>query len=104
MTTRKKSNAIKELEKIRKNPLGFKDLLHSIRTTEEMSQVELAELSCTSKAKICDFEKGKRVPSLDLGAKLAKALGHSEVLFVSKLIEGQIKDAKLNLKIKVEAA
>ena len=104
MTTRKKSNAIKELEKIRKAPLGFKDLLRSIRTTEEISQVELAELVGTSKAKICDFEKGRRVPSLELGAKLAKALGHSEALFVSKLIEEQIKDAKLKLKIRVEAA
>jgi len=104
MTIRKKSNVIKEIERIRKKPLEFKDLLHSIRTTEEMSQVELAELSGTTKAKICDIEKGRRVPSLGLGAKLAKVLGHSEALFVSKLIEGQINDAKLNLKIKVEAA
>ncbi len=104
MTIRKKSNAIKQLENIRKEPLVFKDLLHSIRTTEEMSQVELAELSGTSKAKICDFEKGRRVPSLELGAKLAKVLGHSEALFISKLIEEQLKEANLKLKIKVEAA
>jgi transcriptional regulator with XRE-family HTH domain len=104
MTTRKKSNAIKQLEGIRKGRMGFKDLLHSVRTTEEMSQVELADLSGTTKAKICDFEKGRRVPTLELAAKLAKALGHSEALFVAKLIEEQIKDAKLKLKIKVEAA
>ncbi len=103
MTIRKKSTAIKELEKIRKGTLKFKDLLYSVRTTEEMSQVDLAEKSGTTKAKICDFEKGRRTPSLKLAAKMAKALGHSEALFVTKLIEEQIKDAKLKLKIKVEA-
>ena len=104
MTIRKKSNAIKELEKFRKSPLSFMDLLYSVRTTEEMTQVELAGLSGTSKAKICDFEKGRRVPTLKLAAKLAKALGHSEALFVAKLIEEQIKDANLKLKITIEAA
>ena len=104
MTIRKKSNAIKQLESIRKRPMAFKDLLHSVRITEEVSQVELAELTDTTKAKICDFEKGRRAPSLELGAKLAKALGHTEALFVSKLIEEQLKEANLKLKIKVEAA
>lgn len=104
MTIKKKSNAIKELEKIRKKPLSFKDLLLSIRSTEEVSQVELANKAGTTKAKICDFEKGRRVPTLELAAKLAKALGHSEALFVAKIIEKQIKDANLKLKIKIEAA
>lgn len=104
MTIKKKSNAIKELEKIRKGPLTFKELLHSVRTTEEISQVDLAEMAGTTKAKICDFEKGRRVPTLELTAKLAKCLGHSEALFISKLIEEQLRDAKLKLKIKVEAA
>ena len=104
MTTKVKSNAIKQLDNLRKAPLSFKDLLYSIRTTEEMSQVELAEIVGTTKAKICDFEKGRRTPTLEMGGKLAKALGHSEALFVSKLIEEQIKDANLKLKIKVEAA
>ena len=35
MTTKKKSNAIKDLEKIRKGTLDFKGLLHSIRSTED---------------------------------------------------------------------
>ncbi len=104
MTTKIKSNAVKQLEKIRKGPLTFKDLLYSMRITEELNQVELAKLAGTTKSKICDFEKGRRVPSLKLGGKLAKALGHSEALFVSMLLEEQIKDANLKLKIKVEAA
>lgn len=99
-----KSSAVKELERIRKGPLKFKDLLRSVRITEEMSQSDLAELAITTKAKICDFEKGRRIPTLKLAAKLAKALGHSEALFVAKLIEDQIKSAKLKLKVKIEAA
>jgi transcriptional regulator with XRE-family HTH domain len=104
MTIRKKSSAIKQLEKIRKGPLTFRGLLHSSRVTEELTQVELAEIVGTSKAKICDFEKGRRTPTLEMAAKLAEALGHSKALFVAKLIEDQIKEANLKLKIKVEAA
>ena len=100
----KKSKAVKELEKIRKGPLKFKDLLLSLRSTEEMSQVDLAKKVKTTKTRICDFEKGRRLPSLELAAKLARALGHSEALFVSKIIEEQIKGAKLKLKVKIEAA
>ncbi len=104
MSIRKKSNAIKEIEKVRKGRMAFKDLLYAVRTTEEVSQVELAEKAGTSKAKICDFEKGRRVPTFELAAKLAKSLGHSEAVFVARLIEDQLKNAKLKLKIKIEAA
>lgn len=104
MTTRKKSSAIKELEKIRGGSLTFSDLLYSVRTTEEMSQVDLAKKAGTSKAKICDYEKGRRIPTLEIAAKMAKALGHSEALFVSKLIEEQLEEANLKLKVKIEAA
>lgn len=100
----KKSKAVKELEKLIKGPLLFKDMLHSLRTTEEMSQVELAYEAGTTKAKICDFEKGRRTPTLELAARLARALGRSEALFVKKILEEQIRDADLKLKIKVEAA
>lgn len=104
MTTRKKSSAIKSIEKIRKAPMNFGDLLYSCRSTEEMSQVQLAEATGTTKAKVCDFEKGRRVPTLEMAAKFAKALGHSEALFVSKIIEEQLKEANLKLKVKIEAA
>lgn len=104
MTTKKKSKAVNELNKIRKKPLSFSDMLYAVRTTEEISQVELAEMAGTTKAKICDFEKGRRNPTLELAAHLAKALGHSEALFVGKLIEEQISEANLKLKVKIEAA
>lgn len=104
MSINKMSKTVKELEKLRGGPLLFKNMLYSLRTSEGMSQVELANLSGTTKSKICDFEKGRRSPTLELAAKLAVALGHSEALFVKKILEEQIKDADLNLKIKVEAA
>lgn len=100
----KKSKAVKELEKLIGGSLSFGELLYSLRTTEEVSQVELAEEADTSKAKICDFEKGRRIPTLELAARLARALGHSEALFVKKILEEQIRDADLKLKVKVEAA
>ena len=104
MSTKTKSQATKELNKIRKKSLPFKDLLFSIRTTEEVSQVELAKKTNSTKAKICDFEKGRRVPTLELASRLARALGHSEALFVAKIIEEQLREANLKLKVKIEAA
>jgi transcriptional regulator with XRE-family HTH domain len=104
MSTNKKSKTLKELEKLRGGSLLFKDMLHSVRLSVEMSQVELANLLGTTKSKICDYEKGRRVPTLEVASRLAKALGHSEALFVKKILEAQIEEADLKLKIKVEAA
>ena len=104
MSTRKKSSAIRALEKIRGKSLSFGALLYAVRTTAEMSQVELADKAGTTKAKVCDFEKERRVPTLELAARLANALGHSEALFVSKIIEEQISNSGLRLKIEVKAA
>ncbi|MCY4643250.1 MAG: helix-turn-helix transcriptional regulator [Bacteriovoracales bacterium] len=104
MGTRKKSRAIKDLEKIRKRPLTFGDLLYATRTTAEMTQLELATKSGTSKAKICDFEKGRRIPTLELAVRLAQALGHSEALFLSKIIAEQVNNTGLNFKVEIKAA
>ncbi|MGH1469310.1 MAG: helix-turn-helix transcriptional regulator [Bdellovibrionales bacterium] len=100
----KKSKAVKELEKIIGGSVAFGEFLYSLRSTEEMTQADLAEEAGTTKAKICDFEKGRRTPTLELAARLARALGHSEALFVKKILEEQIKEADLKLKIKIEAA
>ncbi len=104
MSTKKKSSAIRELEKIRGSSMLFKDLLCATRLSEEMTQAELAQIVGTTKSKICDFEKGRRAPTLEIAAALAVALGSSKALFVSKLIEDQIREAKLKLSVKIEAA
>ena len=57
-----------------------------------------------SRAKLCDIEKGRRVVSLSVAAKLAQALGYPVTLFVSKCIEDQLKAEKLKLKVHIEAA
>jgi len=100
----KKSKTVQQIEKILGGPVSFGELLYALRSTEEVTQADLAKEAGTSKSKICDFEKGRRTPTLGLAAKLARALGHSEALFVKKILEEQIKDADLKLKIKIEAA
>lgn len=107
MTTKpdkKKSKAITQIEKIRGSRLDFSDLLRSLRQTMELTQTELAYRAGTTRSKICDFEKGRRIPSLKLATKLAKALGHSETLFVYKIFQEQIYQANLKMKIEVHAA
>ena len=92
------------LEKASGGPLTFQSLLHSIRTSDEVTQAELARKVGISRAKICDYEKGRRTPTLKIAAKMAKVLGYPESLFIAKIIEDQIRNAQLNIKIKVEAA
>jgi len=102
--TIKKSETLKSLEKLMGGPLTFQDLLHATRMSEELSQTQLGQKVGVSRSKICDFEKGRRKPTLILAAKMAKALRSSEALFVSKLIEDQLRESKLKLKVKIEAA
>lgn len=103
MTTKNK-DTIRFFESLSKNPLTFGKLLHSLRMSDDVSQVELAHKVKVSKGLICDIEKGRRDASIELAAKLAKAMGYLPESFISVLLEEQIRRAKLNFKITLEKA
>lgn len=102
MTT-KKTNATTFLESLI-GPLTFGSLLHSLRMTDDFSQTELAKKAKVSKGLICDIEKGRRDASIELAAKLAKIMGYAPEIFISILLEEQIRRAKLNFKVTIEKA
>src|SRR3990167_2942960 len=70
MTTKKKSEAMKFLEKLA-GKLTLPSLLTAIRQGEEMSQVEFAELLGVSRQYLCDIEHGRRT----ISPKAAAAFG-----------------------------
>lgn len=102
--TIKKTNAVTFLESLLGDPLTFGQMLQSLRTTDEISQTDLAKKAKVSKGLICDIEKGRRDASIELAVKLAKIMGYLPESFVSILLEEQIRRAKLNFKVILEKA
>lgn len=59
MSTKKKSDAIKFLEKLTGSKLTLGNLILSIRQGEELSQVEFSKLLGVYKQYLCDLEHGR---------------------------------------------
>ncbi|SMF47656.1 helix-turn-helix transcriptional regulator [Pseudobacteriovorax antillogorgiicola] len=102
-TKKKKSKAMKFLEKLTGGPLTFADLFRSIREGEEWTQEEYGKLLGLSRQKVCDIEKGRRLPSPEKAVEYAKILGYHPESFAKLIIEEQIKKAGLKLKV-IDAA
>jgi transcriptional regulator with XRE-family HTH domain len=103
MSTKKKSDAMKFLDKL-VGELTFGGLIAAMRQAEEMSQVEFAKKLGISKQHLCDIEKGRKFVSPARAAKFAKILGHSERSFVALALQDVVNQGRLKLKVTVEAA
>lgn len=104
MSTKKKSEAVKFLEKITGGPLTLARLLHSIRQGEEMTLAEFAKELGISRQHLCDIEKGRKVVSPERAAKFAKILGYSKEQFVALALQALLDEADLQLKVEVRVA
>ena len=82
-------------------PLYFSDLLKAHRVGEEMTQEELAKVLNTSKQKICDYEKGRRIPSMETLVSWAKKLKEPHEIWVKAYLQQQVDSAKLNLSVDI---
>jgi transcriptional regulator with XRE-family HTH domain len=103
-TKKKKSEAVKFLEKLRGGALTFGRMIESFRHCDDISQVKLAKKMKISKAHLCDIEKGRRFVSPERAAQFAKVMGYSEVQFVSLAIADQLRLAGLNYSVELKAA
>ncbi len=82
-------------------PLYFCDLLKAHRLGEELTQEELANKLGISKQKVCDYEKGRRLPSMDSVVKWAKKLKEPQEIWVKAYLQQQVDEANLKLKVNV---
>jgi transcriptional regulator with XRE-family HTH domain len=98
-----KSRVIGFLEDLNGGALTFGQLFCSIREGEELTQEDFGRLLGISRQKVCDIEKGRRLPSPDKAAEYAKKLGYYPESFAKLIIEEQIKKAGLKLVV-VDAA
>lgn len=92
------------LQKLNKGPLSFGELLLSLRTADEVSQSYLAKKLDVSRGLICDIEKGRRVASIELAAKIAKVLGYPKEMLIKQVFDDQLRKANIKLKVSIDAA
>ena len=90
------------LEELNGGPLTFGQMLAALRECEEISQKDMAERLGTTCAKLCDIEKGRRFISVERAVDWARRLSHSEYLFVSLLLEDQVRKSGLSVKVRLE--
>lgn len=81
--------------------LTLADLLFIYREDNELTQTQMANKLGTSKQKLCDFEKGRRLPSVKMVAKWAKKLKHPQKIWVQIVLQDQLRRDNIKLKVSI---
>lgn len=96
----KKHYTVVDLEK-EFGPLTFGNTLESYRLGEGKSQKDFAKKLGIAPQSLCDLEKGRRIPSVERAAKIAKKLGEPIETWVALALSDMMKEAHLDLKVEV---
>lgn len=100
MNTKKIKFGLNQFEK-EFGPFNFGKVLESYRLAEELSQKEFAKVLGISQASLCDLEKGRRIPSPERAAGIARKLKESESFWVQLALQDHLNDCGLKLKVSV---
>jgi DNA-binding XRE family transcriptional regulator len=100
MTTKGPRYGLEELERDF-GPLTFAELLTSHRRGEELSQVEMAKVLGISRQNLCDYEKGRKIPSPKKAAEMADTLGFGATTFVQLALQDLLRRDGLNFEVDV---
>lgn len=100
MSTKKIKYGSRELEKDI-GPLTFGKLIEAYRLAEDSSQKDFASFLEISQASLCDLEKGRRIPSPERAASIARKLKEPESYWVQLAIQDHLDHAGLKLKVSV---
>ncbi|MBC7754271.1 MAG: helix-turn-helix transcriptional regulator [Moraxellaceae bacterium] len=104
MRIKKKSDAVKFLEKVTGKELSIASLIESIRLGDDITQSAFAKKLKISKSHLCDIEKGRKFLSVSRAADFAKLLGFSEEQFVRLALQDEISRSGLKFKVKLDRA
>lgn len=97
----KKHYTTRDLEK-EFGPLTFGNALESYRLAEEKSQKDFAKKLGITAQSLCDLEKGRRVPSIERAAKIAKKLGEPIETWITLALSDMMREARVDLKVEVK--
>lgn len=89
------------LEKI-SGPFTFATYLLGVRTTLDMSQVEMAKKLGITKAALCELEKGRTFVSPATAVRYAKKLGFSVTVALEACFQDQLRKAKIKKRVRIE--
>ncbi len=96
---KRNKKTLSDIEEITGGPFTLGRLLLAIRQSEEMSQVEFAELLEISKQQLCDIEHGRKSVSPQLAASYAQKLGYSEEQFIRLSLQDMLDRAGLKMVV-----
>jgi DNA-binding XRE family transcriptional regulator len=83
---------------------SFATFMLGIRTTLDLSQVEMAKRLGISKAALCEVEKGRTLVSPQAASRYAKKAGFSETVALEACFQDQLRKAKIKKRVRVEDA
>ena len=87
MTTDKKFKSKFEREL---GPLSFAQFMLASRTSLGLTQEQFGKKLGTSRANICDIEKGRQIVSAEFAVRVAKKSGLSEKLALQACLQDQV--------------
>ena len=98
---------IKEADKVlikMDGPFSFATYMLGIRTTLDLTQVEMAKKLGISKAALCEIEKGRTLVSPTAAVKYAKKAGFSVTLALEACFQDQLRKASIKKRVRSAAA
>jgi transcriptional regulator with XRE-family HTH domain len=102
-TDKRRVFGAKDLEK-RLGKLTVGELLHSWRTSEEMSLKDFGKRIGMSVPNLCDIEKGRKGVSPEKAEQVARAIGVPSALLVRLSIEESLQAAGLRYTVEIKPA
>jgi DNA-binding XRE family transcriptional regulator len=101
MSTKKEASQV--LEKLY-GPFTFATFMRGVRTTLDLTQVEMAKKLGISKAALCEIEKGRTLVSPQSAVRYAKKAGFSETVALEACLQDQLRKAKIKKRVRIEDA
>lgn len=92
-------HTLSQMEELVGEKLTLGRLLWAIRQSEEMTQVEFANLLDISKQHLCDLEHNRKIVRPKLAANYAEKLGYSSEQFVRLCLQDMLDRDGINLTI-----
>ena len=97
----KTKNAKNFMENLLGGPMSFAMLLRSIRTRDDLTQKELADILEVTVSHISDIENGRKFVSVERAHEFAQKLKDSEKFFVAVALQDQVNQADLDFKVEI---
>ncbi len=99
----KKHYTVSDMEK-EFGPLTFGNSLESYRLGEELTQKQFAKKLGITAQSLCDLEKGRRIPSVERAAKIAKKLNEPAETWIGLALSDMVREAKFDYRVELKKA